>query len=460
MDKGTQLCRFREILYQNLDKRADAILNFVDALSSNTGATSVVELSLNPLFTRSYSSVYAAQRDFALSPEKLAQVLQPALPQTRQRSFWQVSLDVTPCPRLYASTLSDRTMVYQPTVVRGNKPVTIGYRYSWLFLHRERSPGTPPWVVPLSVRRAKSDEDGELVGAEQVLSLLPELPIGAELTVCTADTAYSKPEFLLRLTEQENLVAVVRVRNNRVFYRRYEPSSEEPRPKGHPRWYGEKMALNDPTTWLPPDQETEIPRQTHRGEPRRLRIRAWYKMVQRGKKGYRGHEHPFTLVCYERLKPDGQPVHPRPVWLIIFGPRQAEIDVREAVPAYIQRYDGEHFFRFGKRHLLMTANQTPDTATEEKWMHIVQLAYLQLWLARNMAQAQWPPWQKHQAARQQETASCSPTQVQRDFSRIIQQVGSPARLPKRRGKSPGRKSGVRLTPRPRHKVVKKRKKVA
>lgn len=460
MDNGTQLSRFREILYQNLDKRADAILNFVDALSSSTGATSVVELSLNPLFERSYSSVYAAQQDFSLPQEKLVQVLQPALPQSRQRSFWQVSLDVTPCPRLYASTLSDRSMVYQPTVVRGNKPVTIGHRYSWLFLHPERSPGTPPWVVPLSVRRVKSDEDGELVGAEQALSLLAELPIGAELTVCTADAAYSKPEFLLRLTEQENLVAVVRVRNNRVFYRRYEPSPREPKPKGHPRWYGEKMKLNDPTTWLPPDQETEIPWQPHRGEPRRLRIRAWYKMVQRGKKGYRGHEHPFILVCYELLKPDGQPVHRRPVWLIIFGPRRTEIDVREAVPAYIQRYDGEHFFRFGKQHLLMTANQTPDTATEEKWMQIVQLAYLQLWLARNIAQAQWRPWQKHQAARQKETRSCSPTQVQQDFSRIIRQLGSPARLPKRRGKSPGRKSGVQLTPRPRHKVVKKHKKAA
>jgi hypothetical protein len=222
----------------------------VDALSSSTGDTSVGELSLNPLFERSFSSIYAAQRDFALSPEKLAQVLSPAFPQTRQRSFWQVSLAITPYPRLDVSTLRDRTMVYQPTVVRGTRPMTIGHGYSWLVLHPERSPGSPAWVVPLDVRRVKRDEDGKLVGAEQALRLLPARSIGSELTVCTADTAYSQPELLLRLTEQENLVAVVRVRNNRGFYRLAAPEAEAPAGRGHPRRYGQTMTLNDPTTWL------------------------------------------------------------------------------------------------------------------------------------------------------------------------------------------------------------------
>jgi len=43
------LTQFRETLYQNLDNRADAILELLDALSSNRDARSVVELSLDAL---------------------------------------------------------------------------------------------------------------------------------------------------------------------------------------------------------------------------------------------------------------------------------------------------------------------------------------------------------------------------------------------------------------------------
>ena len=454
-----QLCRFREILYQNLDKRADATLNLIDALSGNTAAASVAELSLSPQFERGHSSVYAAVKEFALSRENLGQVLKPAIPQKGQRAFRHISLDTTPHPRPYAHTLSDRTMVYQPTVVRGNKPLTIGHKYSYLFLHPEREQETPPWVVPLAVQRVKSDDDAELLGGEQLLALLPDLPFDEELTVCTADTAYSKPEFLLRLEPQEKIVTIVRVRSNRTFYRRYQPAAEARQRRGHPRWYGDRMKLNDPTTYLPADREVDMPYRTRRGKPRILRIRAWQEMVMRGKKGYRMHQHPFTLVSYERLTPDGQPVYRRPVWLIIFGRQRHEIDAKDGVDVYIRRFDAEHFFRFGKRRLLMIGFQTPDVHSEENWHQVVQLAYVQLWLARDLTKANRHPWQRHLAAKQKGEI-LSPTQVQRDFSRIIQRFGTPARSPKPRGKSPGRAPGIKLVARRRFKVVKKTKMAA
>ena len=64
--RTSPLSQFREVLYQNLDNRADAILELLDALSSNRDARSVVELSLSPHFRRGYASVYAAIRDFKL----------------------------------------------------------------------------------------------------------------------------------------------------------------------------------------------------------------------------------------------------------------------------------------------------------------------------------------------------------------------------------------------------------
>jgi len=46
-EHATQLKQFREQVYQNFNKRADAIMDLLDALSSNSQARSVVELSLN-----------------------------------------------------------------------------------------------------------------------------------------------------------------------------------------------------------------------------------------------------------------------------------------------------------------------------------------------------------------------------------------------------------------------------
>ena len=44
-----------------------------------------------------------------------------------------------------------------------------------------------------------------------------------------------------------------------------------------------------------------------------------------------------------------------------------EISVEEYFTHYQDRYDIEHFFRFGKNNLLMDQYQTPETKHEEAW---------------------------------------------------------------------------------------------
>lgn len=76
------------------------------------------------------------------------------------------------------------------------------------------------------------------------------------------------------------------------------------------------------------------------------------------------------------------------------------------------------------------------------------------WMARHVAHLLPRPWERNLPAMR--THSMSPTLVQRDFGRIIRQLGTPAKPPKRRGNSPGRRKGTKLTLRPRQKVVVKR----
>ena len=59
-----QLKQFRQQLYTSIPYRADATVELLDALSSNTNAKSVVELSLNPCFRRNYKSVYDSIQHF------------------------------------------------------------------------------------------------------------------------------------------------------------------------------------------------------------------------------------------------------------------------------------------------------------------------------------------------------------------------------------------------------------
>ena len=103
--------------------------------------------------------------------------------------------------------------------------------------------------------------------------------------------------------------------------------------------------------------------------------------------------------------------------------------------------------------MLLTAAQTPDATREEAWWQLSCLAYLQLWAADPVAQRCPRPWERYLPAHQAEPLT--PSQVQRDFGRIIRQFGTPARPPKPRGNALGRLRGTRLTPRPRYAVVRK-----
>jgi hypothetical protein len=464
----SQLQHFRQELYQLLPTRPDTLLDLVDALSGSPNARSVVELSLSPLFRRQYSSITDAIDEFsqASQPDRaaaerqawnrdLARLIGRYLSTPQQQRFWLVGIDVVPVARPFARTLQDRGFVYQPNPVGSNKPVTIGHAYSVVaFLPEKGQPDDPPWVVPFSVRRVQSHETARLVGAEQLKMLLQDetQPFHDGLCVQVADSAYSGAGYLGRLGPQRNLVTVTRAADNRVFYRQFSADPEESG-AGHPRWYGTSFDLKDSTTWGTPDEIAETTFTTKRGRTYRVQLQGWHNLLMHGKQNLPMQRYPFTLLRAVVLDEHGQPVFKRALWLIVLGERRSELSLEEAWNAYRQRYDLEHFFRFGKQRLLLATYQTPDVEHEENWLTLVQLATVQLWLARDLAGVQLRAWERYLPQRASGTAS--PSQVQRDWERIIRRIGTPAQPPKRRGNSPGRAKGTRSERRPRQPVVKK-----
>ena len=438
--KTQNLRQFRQLAYLYFGKEAHHLLSLLNALASNTFAQTPPELSLNPLHPHKYRTLYYTIQRFQPEPHILYQLLQPAIPQNQP--LYCFAVDTTPYPRPYAQTLQDRTIVYQPTPVKGNKPITIGHEYSLLCLLLSREAKQPIWTLPLNAQRVPSDHSAQSIARQQIHALLRQPPFQHALNLFVADCTYSgRKEFVSVPLEHSNAVCLVRLRSNSVLYLRA-PQPDTPK-RGRPRQYGERFALNRLEQLPPPDAQVEHPLP----DGGRWRVRAWERVLRRGQCGLEG-----TLLCCERLDAQGVTRYARPLWLWMVGERRQEIAPLQAFMWYRQRFDVEHTIRFLKRRLLLTAYQTPEVVREERWVSVVLLAYVQLFLAREEGWVALRDWQQHKA-RRVEGAVRSPSEVQRVFGEIIKGLGEAVPVVKPRGKSPGRAEGFRLPPRERHKVV-------
>jgi len=452
-----QLKQFRLELYQNINNRADTLLELVDALCSNPTAKSVVELSQSSCFRRSYSTLFKAIE--AWSPEKmlLPHLLRPALPEPQQWPFWLLLVDVTAQPRPYGETVADRGLVYEPSLIKGNKPVTIGHQYSTVALGLESEAGvSPSWVLPLLTQRVATSDHKEMVGASQVDALLqdPQLPFGQTLCVEAVDSSYSQAAYLHAHRRHPNLVTIARLKSNRTLYHQAGPPSPEVKQAGHPTWYGIAFRLSTSENRAAPDETLSFWETSRRGKRYRVEIQAWHTMLMRGQRTPQPlpmHNYPFTLLCITRYDETGKALYKRPLWLLVMGERRAELSLRHIYQAYATRFDLEHFFRFGKQKLLMTQFQTPEVVREEKWWLLAHIAYAQLWLARLVVVTLPRPWERNLPT--MKGRLISPTLVQRDFARIIRQLGTPARPPKARNIASGRPLGTTLPKRLRQPLV-------
>ncbi len=302
--------QFREKLYQSFSYRRDTLMDLVDAISANTTARSPVELSLSALFRREYSALYKGIQELSRTTQSDSteadksqksqisdriQTIAELIPTPQQKPFYLWAIDVTPLPRPYAKTLGERTIIYQPNTVKGNKPINIGHSYSVLTALPEREEtGDIPWAIPLTVERVKSSATGKQVGSQQLKQILTQdnLPWSNHLSVVVIDSDYSAKTFLSEQSQHSNLVVVTRVRSNRVFYQSPEPSSKAS--KGHPRWYGAKFDLKDEATWPEANEVVQTDFTTKRGRLLNVTIQSWSEMLMRGTHDCPMYSLPFT----------------------------------------------------------------------------------------------------------------------------------------------------------------------
>lgn len=455
--------QFRKEVYQSFPKLEDASLDLIDALCSMPNARSVPELSLSPYYRREHSSIYKTIEKSKVKDVPLHSLAASLIPSPEKRSFWLFALDATPQKRQFARSLTDRGYIHYPNPIGSNKPISIGHEYSTVAVLPERRENlSRSWVVPVAVRRIHSDEDKELVGAEQLNAILDDdkEPWHDELVVEVGDSRYSKAEYLHAAHKKHpNLISIVKVRGNRKLYNFIAPPEENP--PNRPKFKGEPFKLDAPEMQRPPDARAEFEVEKKKGKIHKIVMEMWKAMAMPGKnKPTRTpmEKYPFLLVKNIVFDKDNNEVYPYPQWLIVVGVRREELTLKEIYESYDSRSGLEHFFRFGKQKLLMDSYQTPDTLREETWWHVTHLAYLTLWAAHSLSEHHPRPWERHLPEHKKKMIT--PALVQRDFPRLISQFGTPAKSPKPRGKSPGRTKGTKLPRRERHSIIYKGQKRA
>jgi hypothetical protein len=454
-----RLKTFRQKIYGLFQNRTDATFELVDALSSNTQAKQTVELSLNPLYRRNYCSITRSVGEFypdistdthRTKNRMVSSLLSEQCPLLTKRFFHLFAVDCTSCERLFSPTLPDRSPVYtaRPTVP-SNKPVTIGHQYSVVaYLPEKPSQQTPPWVIPLSSERVSTEKKSTKIGMEQITALINgNEKFKDTLCVSVADSAYSSAACLSEACKNDNQVHISRVRNNRNLPRAITKKTKPKR--GRPKQYGTAFKLTDKRTWGAPTETIEFQTTNQKGKVLIIKIEGWIDLTMRWKVKVK----PFRLVRIQVFKENGERLFKRALWLLISGERRDEISLQDIFEAYRQRFDIEHFFRFGKTRLLMNKFQTPEIEHEEAWWQLTMLSYAQLYMARQLAHNYPNPWEKWLPEFKSNREEKSPSQVQKDFARIILEIGTPAQPPKPRKKSRGRSKGEIQIKRPRWKVV-------
>lgn len=435
----SSLITFRTELYQSvLGHRKDSLFELMEAALCASGPQPLVQLSTVPAFRRQWPSVCDALADGSIDPARLRRRFVGTLPvfPAEQRELWVI--DGTTWPRPSAATSPERTYCHRVATGVPQDGVVPGWEYQWLVAVPEPQGS---WVLPLDVtRRGPETDRPTALALTQLRAVLRCRPPRAPRPLVVLDSGYD-PSQLASSEETTQADFLVRLARNRVCYRAPGPYSG----RGAPRKHGDVFRLSDPATHGEPER-----RQT--GEDPdygQIEVAAWTGLHTR-----QAAAAPFTVIRVQVARLPRRKEPPAPLWLAWTGEQLPE-DLLLCWHWYCRRFTVEHGFRFAKRTMGWTTIRPRSPAAADRWSWLVAALFWQLWLARPVVADARLPWESPLPPER-----LSPGRVRRAFPGLLARLGSPARAPKPRGKSPGRQLGEKPGRRERHPVVRRTAKPA
>jgi len=472
------LSAFRSALYACFSRRADALFELTDAIITGGPLPSPVHLSLEAVHRRGWGSLYAALANGDIHVDQLRTLLaqHPLHLLERECSAHArlgpgcspmrpvYGVDVSVWPRCDAEASPERGFYYHPSRHSAGQPIVAGWAYQWI---AQLGFTRDSWTAPLDVQRVHPDENVHLVAVQQIRHLLssfgPDQAQGSPLFVFDAgyDPVQLAEEFA-KCADSKMATPVsilVRLRSGRCFYADplspVECGTGRGTPGGRPRRHGRKFECYNPATWPTPT----IEHQCQDAQYGTVRVRGWCGLHPKTQNHpTHGSRQPRpiskgTLVLVEVSRLPRKTREPQVLWLWYAGPDADMMDV-ELLDllwrSYVRRFDLEHTFRFLKQTLNWTTPRVRLPEQADRWSWLIAAAYTQLRLARYCVTDQRLPWERSLAA-----DKLTPYRVRRRFWELVVEVGTPAKLPKPCGRSPGRPKGRRSGPARRYPAIKK-----
>lgn len=424
------LKHFRHAVYGSLTKGADALFNTMDALVSEPQAHSFPELSLSPFFQRQWCSLYEAFEDGRIDRTQLRQVLAAFAPQPEGGHRMWIAVDASTIARPQSETARDRTPIHIPNLPHSTKAMTVGWQFSTVVILPEEPSS---WTYVLDMQRIASSQTATQVAAQQILALLPLLQ---ERVIVTADRWYGSAQFLLKLSDAA-CDQLLRLKSNRVLYR---PAPARTGKRGAPRKDGARFACGQERTHGMADEQWEGT--DEHGHP--LIVSCWHHLHFQQARALE-----VTVIKVVRPRASERKRDPKVSWFLWHG--NSPLPLSQVYVGYKRRYAQEHGYRFEKQALLWETPRLRTPEQFERWTDVVAVVHDQLHFVRHGHEKGYRPWEN-------QGKPVTPQQVRRAMPRILAQVGTPARPPQRRGKSPGRSYEALIHPAPRYEVVRKAKK--
>jgi hypothetical protein len=496
---------FRSRLYGCLTLRADALFELADAvLCADHAVTSLVQLCLEPEFTRGHGALYDALSAGRVDDEMLFSLLAAELPQAvdgPEALAWiaehdvidhgllgkalaglspddaaqvrdacarwgrlRFAVDATAYPRPDAWCSPGREHVHNGAChCRGSSKTAPGWEYQFTAAigHLRTA-----WAALLDVARTTpaTRTAATIAQVKNVLRRLRAAGHGRKAApLFIFDAGYSAAALADGLAGCPAHV-LVRLAAGSVFYA--EPVAWEGK-YGRPARRGAAVHCLEPADFaaadagssprgrkkpLPPNPEPDqiltLPDTPLYGT---VRAEAWHDLhpLIHGDRGwFAGRKKlpvlPGTLVhvTVERL-PGGRDPH-RAMWLWHAGPGPLSLD--ELWRAYLARFDIEHAFKLFKGTLGLTAAKIRAPGQADRWTRLLMAAHAQLLLARPLAADLRRPWEKHPDP----ARPLAPGRIRRGFRNIHRDLGTPARVAKPSRPGPGRPKGSSKGPAPRY----------
>jgi hypothetical protein len=419
---------FRQEVFGCFLQAPDALFETVDALLTEDRARSFAELSLSPHFQRRWPSLYEALEDGRIDEAGLRQVFATYLPPLRAGQDLWIGIDVSAIARPDARTSADRSRVPVHNLPKGGKASTFGWQFSTVVALPEAASS---WTWALAQQRISTQTTAAQVAFEQLQHLASVLP---SHTITALDRGYDSTWLWCQCSTLPFKGTLIRLKSNRCFYR---PAPAPTGKRGRPRQDGAKLQPKDPSTHGSPDgQKIEM---DAKGRPIQL---TWWNHLH--VKAARWLE--LTVIQVVRPHATDTERDPRQSWFVWIGAPQAQVG--QIALGYGRRFSQEHGYRFDKQALLWEKPRLRTPEQFERWTHLVAIAHNHLGLARELVEAEFRPWERRHRPP-------TPQQVRRGINKLLPLLGTPARPPQPRGKSPGRAKGAKIGKANRFAVVKK-----